>query len=72
MQLDLRIPMGLMFTLVGLILLIFGIATNGSPMYEKSVGLNINIIWGVVLLIFGSTMFLLGRARQKRLEREGR
>jgi hypothetical protein len=71
MQLDLRIPMGLMFTLVGLILVVFGIATNGSPMYQKSMGMNINVVWGVVLLIFGGTMFLLGRARQKRLEREG-
>lgn len=72
MQLDLRIPMGLMFTLVGLILLIFGFVTNGSPMYDKSMGMNINVIWGAVLLVFGGTMFLLGRARQKRLEREGR
>lgn len=70
MQLDLRIPMGLMFSLVGLILLIFGFVTNGSAIYAKSLGMNINVIWGAVLLVFGLTMFLLGRAREKRLARE--
>lgn len=69
MQLDLRIPMGLMFTLVGLILLIYGGLTNGSAIYAKSLGVNINVIWGVVLLGFGLLMFLLGRARQKKLEK---
>lgn len=69
MQLDLRIPMGLMFSLVGLILVVFGFVTNGSAIYAKSLGMNINVIWGVVLLIFGLTMFLLGRARQRRLVR---
>lgn len=70
MQLDLRIPMGLMFSLVGLILLIFGLVTNGSAIYAKSLGMNINVIWGIVLLAFGLTMFLMGRAREKRLARQ--
>jgi ABC-type Fe3+-siderophore transport system permease subunit len=65
MNLDLRIPMGLMFTLVGLILSVFGLMTNGDAMYAKSLGLNANLYWGVVLLIFGSIMFILGRRGQK-------
>jgi hypothetical protein len=65
MNLDLRIPMGLMFTLVGLILSVFGLMTMGDPMYGKSGGLNANLDWGVVLLVFGGTMFLLGRRGQK-------
>ena len=70
MSLDLRIPMGLMFTLTGLILAVFGMATNGSEeLYAKSLGINANLWWGLVLFAFGLTMFLLGRASQKRLEK---
>jgi hypothetical protein len=64
MNLDLRIPMGLMFLLVGAILSVYGLLTAGSPIYEKSVGININLIWGVVMLVFGGAMFLLGRRSQ--------
>jgi hypothetical protein len=66
MNLDLRIPMGLMFTLVGLILTVFGLSTSGSAIYARSLGINANLDWGIVLLIFGSTMYLLGRRGQKR------
>ena len=65
MNLDLRIPMGLMFTLVGVILTVFGFATSGSVIYAKSLGINANLDWGLVLLVFGGTMFLLGRRGQK-------
>lgn len=71
MSLDLRIPMGLMFTLTGLILTLFGLFTNGnSELYSKSLGINANLWWGVVMLIFGLTMYLLGRRSQKRMEKE--
>jgi hypothetical protein len=59
--------MGLMFTLVGAILVAFGISTNGSPIYNASLGINANLWWGLVLLVFGLTMLLLGRRSQKRL-----
>ena len=67
MNLDLRIPMGLMFTLVGAILVAFGISTIGSPIYAASLGINANLWWGLVLLVFGLIMLLLGRSSQKRL-----
>jgi hypothetical protein len=67
MNLDLRIPMGLMFTLVGVILSVFGLATNGSAIYAASLGINANLWWGLVLLVFGLTMFLMGRRSQARL-----
>jgi hypothetical protein len=70
MILDLRIPMGLMFTLVGMILFAFGLATNDRPgFYAQSLGINANLWWGLVLLAFGLTMLLLGRRGQKRLEK---
>lgn len=53
MGLDIRWPIGLMFTLIGLLLVIVG-ATNGAS--AQSLGINIDLIWGVVLLIFGLLM----------------
>jgi Na+/melibiose symporter-like transporter len=68
MSLDLRIPMGLMFTLVGIILTAFGFATNSNAaLYERSMGINVNLWWGIVLLIFGQIMFQMGRRSQSRL-----
>ena len=68
MNLDLRIPMGLMFTLVGVILSAFGLATKDRPgFYAQSLGIDVNLWWGLVLLVFGLSMFLLGRRGQKRL-----
>ena len=71
MSLDLRIPMGLMFTLTGLILSLFGLFTNGNAeLYAKSLGINANLWWGLVMLVFGLAMYLLGRRGQKRMEKE--
>jgi hypothetical protein len=68
MNLDLRIPMGMMFTLVGAILAAFGVATKDRVgFYAQSLGINVNLWWGLVLLAFGLTMLLLGRRGQKRL-----
>jgi hypothetical protein len=66
MNLDLRIPMGLLFTIVGAIMTVFGLFTRGSVIYERSANMNINLIWGVVMLAFGITMFTLGRRADKR------
>jgi hypothetical protein len=66
MNLDLRIPMGLMFTIVGAMMSIFGFFTRGSSIYQHSAGVNINLIWGIVMLVFGITMFTLGRRADKR------
>ena len=65
MNLDLRIPMGLMFTIVGGIMTVFGFFTRGDVMYEKSAGMDINLIWGTIMLLFGAIMLLLGRRAQK-------
>jgi len=58
-MLDLRWPIGLMFTLIGVLLTGYG-AVNSAG--SQSLGMNINLIWGIVLLIFGVLM-LLGAAR---------
>jgi hypothetical protein len=71
MSLDLRIPMGLMFTMVGAILTAFGMATRGNAaLYARSLGIDANLYWGVVLLVFGISMLTLGRRGQRRLLEE--
>lgn len=68
MSLDLRIPMGLMFTITGLILTVFGAMTNGNQeLYAKSLGINANLWWGLVMFTFGLTMFIMGRIGQKKV-----
>ena len=71
MGLDLRLPIGLMFSLLGTLLIVYGLATGSdSAMYARSLGLNVNLGWGVVLLVFGAVMlgFAL-RARYKKPRR---
>ena len=65
MNFDLRLPIGLMFSFYGALLVIYGAITGGSPMYERSLGLNVNLLWGVVLGVFGGLM-LLGALRGKK------
>ncbi|MGC2617748.1 MAG: hypothetical protein WA414_01840 [Acidobacteriaceae bacterium] len=65
MTLDLRVPMGLMFTIVGFILTLYGAITHGSAIYQRSAGMDINLVWGVVMLVFGLSMFLMGRRADK-------
>ena len=60
MSLDIRLPIGGMFLLVGVLLAIYGLATNGSDMYARSLGINVNLWWGLVMVVFGGVMFLFG------------
>jgi len=60
MGLDIRWPIGLMFTLIGALLTGYGAMTaSNADMYERSLTININLIWGLVLLVFGLIMLLL-------------
>jgi multisubunit Na+/H+ antiporter MnhG subunit len=65
MGLDIRTPIGLMFGIFGLLLAGYGLLTRGSDIYQRSLGYNINLEWGVVLLVFGVVMLYLGRKGAK-------
>lgn len=53
-MLDIRFPIGLMFSIVGLIITIYGLATMGQDaMYVKSLNVNVNLLSGIGCLIFG-------------------
>jgi membrane protease YdiL (CAAX protease family) len=60
MGLDLRWPIGLMFSLIGALLTISGLITgSNSEATQRSLGININLVWAIVLLIFGAFMLLM-------------
>jgi hypothetical protein len=65
MGLDIRIPLGLIFLIIGGIMAGFGLFTHGdATLYEKSLGVDLNLTWGGLMFLFGAIMFLVGR-RQK-------
>jgi len=55
MNLDLRLPIGLMFSLFGVLLTLFGLLSDRG-IYDRSLGINVNLWWGLVLLGFGLVM----------------
>jgi len=61
MQLDVRLPMGIMFFIIGLILVVYGLVTawTNAAMYDRSLGYNVNIWWGLFLTAFGVLMLWL-------------
>ena len=60
MQLDIRVPIGLMFGLLGIILTIYGLATaSDTAMYQRSLGININLWCGLIFSVFAGTMLAL-------------
>jgi Mn2+/Fe2+ NRAMP family transporter len=66
MGLDIRMPIGILFALLGGLLTAYGIFAE-KAIYTKSLGVNINLWWGVVMLVFGILMVLLGRHATSRV-----
>jgi predicted Kef-type K+ transport protein len=59
MQLDLRVPLGLLFAVLGAVL-----AAAGFVSGERVQEINVNLWWGVVLLMFGvGSLFVAGVRR---------
>ena len=59
-MLDIKIPIGLMFSVFGVILLVYGFFTrNDVELYQKSLSHNVNLWMGALMLVFGGVMLLL-------------
>jgi drug/metabolite transporter (DMT)-like permease len=65
MGLDIRYPIGLMFGIIGLVMVVYGALTGSDPMYQRSLGINVNVWWGAVLLLFGALMLYFARKTAK-------
>lgn len=64
---DIRFPIGLMFTILGVLVTIFGVATiSDTGLYQKSLGINVNIFMGIIMLVFGLFMLLMALRKKKK------
>ena len=67
MGLDIKIPIGLMFLILGALLLIFGIATNSdAALYQRSLQININLWVGIIMVVFGGLMLAFSKLKIKK------
>jgi hypothetical protein len=66
MEVDIRLPMGFMFSILGALLTLFGVFTKGDQMlYARSLGINVNLWSGLLMLAFGLLMLLLAYRSRK-------
>lgn len=70
-MIDIRFPLGLMFSIFGMILTIYGLATIGNQaMYVTSLGINVNLISGICILVFGIVMLLFSSPVRSKMKRK--
>ena len=60
MGLDIRLPIGALFVFIGALLAVFG-AFSDPALYARSLGHNVNLWWGLTLVVFGLLFLYLGR-----------
>jgi len=68
MGLDIRLPIGGLFTVIGLLLVSYGLLA-GKAIYQASLGINVNFWWGLVMLGFGLIMIMFSRRADQRSTR---
>lgn len=66
MGLDIKIPIGLMFSIFGVLLTIYGLSTLNSTIYVASLNININIWSGLFMIVFGAFMLLTSNLVRKK------
>jgi len=71
MGLDVRVPVGLMFGIMGMLLVGYGVLGD-QTIYAKSLGININTIWGSVLVVFAAVLLILSWRHRASSAREDR
>jgi hypothetical protein len=71
MNLDIRLPIGLMFSIIGAILVVFGLVSDKAMYQVHSLGINVNLLWGCALLAFGMFMLALAYIARNRSKNNG-
>jgi hypothetical protein len=64
MHLDVRLPMGLLFLTLGVILTVYGLVADPAIYAAHSLGQNVNLRWGIVFALFGATMLFFARRKK--------
>jgi hypothetical protein len=65
MGLDIRLPIGIILTIYGVVLVVYG-AVADPAMFESSAGVNIDVWWGAAMLVFGLFMGTLALRASRR------
>ena len=65
MGLDLRFPIGILFSALAVLLIVYGLISDPA-IYARSLGINVNLGWGCVLLVFGLAMLVASRRPAKK------
>jgi hypothetical protein len=55
--LDLKLPIGWLLSAYGVLLGVYGLVTK-KEMYGKSLGFNLNLVWGILMLAIGGGFLL--------------
>ena len=71
MGLDIRIPIGSLFVILGALLAGYGLFSNPA-IYQRSLGVDVNLWWGGALLAFGLAMLALAWRAATARARTGR
>ncbi len=66
---DIRFPIGFMFTINGLIITIWGLVSS-PDIYRKSLNVNINLWTGVAMLAFGLIFLVMSFAAQSKAKKQ--
>jgi hypothetical protein len=64
MRLDVRLPIGLLFLTLGIILIVYGLVADPAIYAAHSLGQNVNLTWGIVFALFGAMMLFLARRKK--------
>lgn len=62
---DIRLPIGSLFTILGVILTIYGAVTGGGELYKSSLGMNVNLWTGIGMILFGGWFLLMAFRKKK-------
>jgi len=66
--LDLKLPIGWLLSAYGVLLAVYGLVTK-KEMYAVSLGLNLNLVWGILMLAIGGGFLLAAFLKKDRAGR---
>jgi hypothetical protein len=63
--LDLKLPIGWLLSAYGALLAVYGLLTR-KEMYAISLGINVNLIWGILMIVIGGGFLLTAFLKKKK------